>query len=221
MQRRGNVFAASCLAASLLGVVVPSGVGASTFGLESEGFSDVLVTAHYEAARGETNRVHYRPAEVRDGSPPAEKEGTDVVTVSDLGAVILPAAGITDPCAYAGFVATCSTLIDQETTNALIELGDAHDTLKLDQSEGVNFRLFDVYAGPGNDTVTTGPRVSGARVVAGPGADVVHSGGLVVEIDVQDGVRDVVWCGPGFERVKADPLDRLNGCGVDDRVVIG
>jgi Ca2+-binding RTX toxin-like protein len=56
-----------------------------------------------------------------------------------------------------------------------------------------------LYGGAGNDVITAG---SGAdRVYGGPGSD---------SIDVADGERDVVDCGPGNDRVVADLVDVLD-----------
>lgn len=61
-------------------------------------------------------------------------------------------------------------------------------------------------AGPGNDVITA---VRGRdRVDAGPGND---------QIQARDDTRDVVHCGPGFDRFFGDPGDRTRGCEKDVR----
>jgi hypothetical protein len=40
----------------------------------------------------------------------------------------------------------------------------------------------------------------------------VYAGGGNDVVSADDGVRDVVYCGPGIDVVDADRIDRLVGC---------
>ena len=72
--------------------------------------------------------------------------------------------------------------------------------------------------GDGNDILIGGPgkdKLNGARattplpergkdsLVGGPGSDTINA---------KDGVSELVKCGPGRDKVKADKKDRLSGC---------
>ncbi len=61
--------------------------------------------------------------------------------------------------------------------------------------------------GAGNDTIIAGPRDETAldTVSAGRGDDVIR-------VFNRPAAKDVVDCGPGFDRVRADRKDVLNGC---------
>lgn len=50
------------------------------------------------------------------------------------------------------------------------------------------------------------------RLNGGPDADDIAAGRGKDRIDARDGERDLVRCGRGADRVKADPRDRLRGC---------
>ena len=92
----------------------------------------------------------------------------------------------------------------------LVRGGDGHDKIA---------------AGPGSDKVVGGPgddRIHGGRqgdkILGGPGADGIN-GGLGHDlikagkggdrIVANDGMRDHIICGPGFDSVKADKRDRI------------
>jgi Ca2+-binding RTX toxin-like protein len=55
--------------------------------------------------------------------------------------------------------------------------------------------------GGGNDRITTGPGLN--RYAGGAGSDV---------IDARNGRRELVSCGSGRDRVRADRRDRVSGC---------
>jgi len=59
--------------------------------------------------------------------------------------------------------------------------------------------------GPGNDVITGGPGAD--RLLGGSGSDTVYAA---------DGERDIVDCGPGRDRVVADPFDKVVNCEVVD-----
>jgi Ca2+-binding RTX toxin-like protein len=76
-----------------------------------------------------------------------------------------------------------------------------------------------VRGGPGDDRIfgrAGDDRLSGNagndRIFAGAGSDRVFGRGGSDRIHVRDGVRDVVFCGTGRDRVIADRLDVLRGC---------
>jgi Ca2+-binding RTX toxin-like protein len=62
----------------------------------------------------------------------------------------------------------------------------------------------------GNDRLSTG--AGNDRIVAGTGRDVVIAGSGNDLIDVRDGARDVVSCGPGRDTVVRDRRDVLRNC---------
>jgi hypothetical protein len=73
--------------------------------------------------------------------------------------------------------------------------------------------------GAGNDQLLGGPdddRLYGEagtdRIVGGKGSNVIDGGAGNDSIDARNGVRDRVVCGVGRDRVRADSVDRLNGC---------
>jgi hypothetical protein len=49
-------------------------------------------------------------------------------------------------------------------------------------------------------------------VVGGSGADVIATGRGRDFVNALDGERDVVNCGLGRDRVRADPVDRVTNC---------
>lgn len=61
--------------------------------------------------------------------------------------------------------------------------------------------------GAGNDVITGGPGAD--RIFGGPGSDTIYAA---------DGEKDVVDCGPGDDRVIADPYDVVKNCEVVTRV---
>ena len=62
----------------------------------------------------------------------------------------------------------------------------------------------------GNDCLIGGP---GADTLdGGEGVDLLDGGGGRDVIAAVDGTRDLVRCGPGRDRVRADRVDRLRGC---------
>jgi hypothetical protein len=69
----------------------------------------------------------------------------------------------------------------------------------------------DRLAGKGGDDCLAGGRGSD-RLRGGRGADDIAGGRGRDRIDSRDGERDVVRCGRGADRVKADRRDRLRGC---------
>jgi len=73
--------------------------------------------------------------------------------------------------------------------------------------------------GPGRDDISAGvgrDRIDGGAgddlIGPGRGRDVVRAGRGNDRIAVRDGSRDVVDCGPGYDVVLADAIDRLRGC---------
>lgn len=111
-----------------------------------------------------------------------------------------------------------------------------------DRIEGGNDRDR-LYGGTGSDQLTGGggddmlaggssnDRLSGGigndslfgeagtdRIVAGFGQNVIDGGSGNDSIDARNGQRDRVICGTGRDTVRADSIDRLNGC---ERVTIG
>jgi Ca2+-binding RTX toxin-like protein len=52
------------------------------------------------------------------------------------------------------------------------------------------------------------------ELTGGPGADALTSGGGRDLIDARDGERDLVDCGRGRDRVRADGVDRVKRCEV-------
>ena len=67
-----------------------------------------------------------------------------------------------------------------------------------------------VNAGEGNDTIRTG--AGSDRITPGPGNDIVYAGRGADHIIANDGDRDVIDCGPGDDRVRADKIDVLQNC---------
>jgi acyl-homoserine-lactone acylase len=67
-----------------------------------------------------------------------------------------------------------------------------------------------VAGGPGDDLVRGGGAAD--RVIGGPGRDRIVGGPGNDVIRAKDGARDVVRCGGGVDRVKADRADRLKAC---------
>jgi hypothetical protein len=105
-------------------------------------------------------------------------------------------------------------------TRVHIDLGDREDTATFGLAIPV-----ELVGGPGADRLTTGDAadvVDGGegndRVITGGGDDDVTGGNGVDEIDagpgadtirVRDGLRDIVRCGDGADRVDADDFDDL------------
>ena len=69
-----------------------------------------------------------------------------------------------------------------------------------------------IYGGPGHDVLEGGQ--GNDYLAGGSGSDSIHGRTGDDVIQVADGARDLVWCGPGRDRVVADPLDVLRGCEV-------
>jgi alpha-tubulin suppressor-like RCC1 family protein len=72
-----------------------------------------------------------------------------------------------------------------------------------------------LHGGAGNDTVYGG--AGNDRLVGNAGRDDIRGGPGADIILVRDGQRDLVWCGPGRDRVVADRQDVLRGCEVVTR----
>jgi RTX calcium-binding nonapeptide repeat (4 copies) len=67
-----------------------------------------------------------------------------------------------------------------------------------------------VDAGDGNDTIRTGG--GSDHIVPGPGNDAVYAGSGADYVLANDGNRDVIDCGPGDDRARADKIDVLHNC---------
>jgi len=67
-----------------------------------------------------------------------------------------------------------------------------------------------VKGGDGNDTIRTG--AGSDLVTPGPGNDIVYAGRGADHVLANDGQRDVIDCGPGDDRVRADKIDVLLHC---------
>jgi hypothetical protein len=65
-------------------------------------------------------------------------------------------------------------------------------------------------AGTGDDTIRTG--AGSDHIIPGPGNDTVYAGRGDDHIFANDGRRDVIDCGPGDDRVRADKIDVLYHC---------
>jgi Ca2+-binding RTX toxin-like protein len=68
----------------------------------------------------------------------------------------------------------------------------------------------DLEGGSGNDRVLAGSGHD--QVDGGHGRDLLSGGRGHDSISAQDSKRDVIRCGPGRDRVRADQRDRLRGC---------
>jgi Ca2+-binding RTX toxin-like protein len=64
--------------------------------------------------------------------------------------------------------------------------------------------------GPGNDRLNGG--TGNDTLIGNGGKDSLVGGPGNDAINARDGVRELVKCGPGKDRVKADKKDRLSGC---------
>ncbi|MDP1848105.1 MAG: calcium-binding protein [Solirubrobacteraceae bacterium] len=73
-----------------------------------------------------------------------------------------------------------------------------------------------LYGGIGNDQLFG--EAGTDRIVGGPGVNRIDGGSGNDSIDARNGRRDRVICGTGRDRVRADRIDRLNGC---ERVTFG
>jgi Ca2+-binding RTX toxin-like protein len=67
-----------------------------------------------------------------------------------------------------------------------------------------------LHGGNGRDLIIGGPAAE--NITGGRGNDVVRGGNGRDIIRAIDGTKDRISCGGGFDRVKADGVDRLNGC---------
>ena len=67
-----------------------------------------------------------------------------------------------------------------------------------------------VKAGDGNDTIRTG--AGSDLVIPGPGNDIGYTGRGADHVLANDGQRDIIDCGPGDDRVRADKIDVLRHC---------
>ena len=67
-----------------------------------------------------------------------------------------------------------------------------------------------VDAGDGNDTIRTG--AGSDHIILGRGNDTVDAGRAADYVYANDGQRDVIDCGPGDDRVRADTIDTLRNC---------
>ena len=93
-----------------------------------------------------------------------------------------------------------------------------------DRLEGRHGRDM-IAGGVGNDRILGGPdadRLFGEagkdRIIGGDGRNHIDGGAGNDSIESRNGERDRVVCGKGRDRVRADSIDRLNGC---ERVTIG
>jgi Ca2+-binding RTX toxin-like protein len=94
-----------------------------------------------------------------------------------------------------------------------IRAGDGENTIQaqwgnddIRSGSGPDF----VDAGAGNDTILTG--AGSDHIIPGPGTDTVYAGRGDDYIYGNDGQRDVIDCGPGDDRVRADKIDVLHHC---------
>jgi Ca2+-binding RTX toxin-like protein len=95
----------------------------------------------------------------------------------------------------------------------------------LIQGFGGNDKLFGLagndclYGGAGDDTLSGGAgkdKLDGGRgndkLTGGKGKDTFTGGRGRDTINSKDGIREIVNCGPGRDKVKADKRDKLKGC---------
>jgi len=93
--------------------------------------------------------------------------------------------------------------------------GPGNDVLR---GEGGNDKLYGqggndtLIGGPGNDTIREVPTAYVATDPLDTGRNRIEAGGGRDNIDVANGKRDVVDCGPGRDTVNADKIDRLKNC---------
>jgi Ca2+-binding RTX toxin-like protein len=104
-------------------------------------------------------------------------------------------------------------LLDGGNGDDSLDGGPGRDKLKGQKGDDT------LTGGPGNDVLIGGPgndKLNGGKgndtlignggkdsLVGGPGNDTINS---------RDGVRELVKCGPGRDKVRADKKDRLSGC---------
>jgi len=67
-----------------------------------------------------------------------------------------------------------------------------------------------VYGGGGGDLIRTG--AGDDTIFPGPGRDTVYAGTRDDHIIANDGQRDIIDCGPGDDRVRADAVDVVHNC---------
>jgi uncharacterized repeat protein (TIGR01451 family) len=106
-----------------------------------------------------------------------------------------------DDCLWGG---TGDDVIDGDGGNDRISGADGRDRL---------------IGGVGNDRIDGGKksdRIDGGpgddEIVPGTGRDHVWAGSGNDIVNARDGSRDIVYCGPGTDRVRADRRDVLRGC---------
>jgi Ca2+-binding RTX toxin-like protein len=67
-----------------------------------------------------------------------------------------------------------------------------------------------IHGGEGRDTITGGPGPD--NITGGEGRDLIRAGKGRDIIRAIDGTRDRILCGPGFDKVKVDSIDKFKGC---------
>ena len=94
---------------------------------------------------------------------------------------------------------------------AIVAAQTREGTPRADNLVGTSHRDVNdsVIGGRGNDVLLGG--AGNDRISGGPGSDLIAGGGGRDVIRVRDGVVDRVGCGPGRDRVIADPQDDVGG----------
>ena len=95
-------------------------------------------------------------------------------------------------------------LIAPSNTGGVLEGGPGDDRIT-----GSRLRDY-LIGGDGDDHLTAG--AGDDLISGGHGADLIFGGPGPDEINAQHSDRDIVRCGPGRDRVRTDPRDRLRGC---------
>jgi Ca2+-binding RTX toxin-like protein len=97
-----------------------------------------------------------------------------------------------------------------DTNRLVVNAGPGHDSGTVTRSGFVDSRFNDMFRlGSGNDRLrvrSTGP----AQIFGGPGNDTLIGGEGDDTFDARDGDADVIRCGSGRDRVRADKSDTVS-----------
>jgi hypothetical protein len=100
-----------------------------------------------------------------------------------------------------------------------VTLDDAPNDGHEGEGDNVHLDVEAVYGGSGADTLSgnrAGNTLDGGdgsdHLIGGRGRDFLFGGGGDDEIDAADGAPDVIDCGNGDDRVRADKIDSVTGC---------
>jgi Ca2+-binding RTX toxin-like protein len=182
----------------------------------------------FKAGNNEVNNVSINAR--GSALDPASGQQVPGFIVTDSGAAVTAGPG----CRKVGVFAVCD--ITNPTFIAL-DLGDKNDAVSQTEREPGDSVAMRVKGGPGSDTLKGGSRgddldgelgddtIDGGAgndvltgglgtdtITGGSGADTISAGAGKDVIKAQDGEKDEINCGLGYDVVTADPSDTKKRC---------